>query len=156
MQRSSRLSLFGAVSALGVIALVIAVDEAGADAEEFEPLVSIMQLMQQTITPATNQLWSAWEEPSTPAEWQKMEEAASTLLAASSLTATGGTGPLDSEWVQDPAWQGFNQAMIVAGKAALEASRNKDPQALLAAGDLLLAPCEGCHQQFNPAVINGQ
>ena len=48
------------------------------------------------------------------------------------------------------------QAMIVAGKAALEASRNKDQQALLDAGDLLLAPCEGCHQQFNPAVINGQ
>jgi hypothetical protein len=120
------------------------------------PLVSIMEIMQQTITPATNQLWSAYNEPSTPAEWRRMEEAAITLLAASSLTAAGGTGEMDNEWVQNPAWQGFNQAMIAAGKAALEASRKQDIDALLAAGDILLAPCEGCHQQFNPAVIDAQ
>ena len=128
--------------------------EPGAD--RFEPLVSVMELMQQTITPATNQLWSAYREPSTPDEWRAMEEAAITLLAASSLTGAGGTGPMDAEWVRQPAWQGFNQAMIVAGRAALEASRNQDLEALLAAGDLLLPPCEGCHQQFNPAVINAQ
>jgi hypothetical protein len=125
-------------------------------AGDLKPLVSIMELMQQTITPATNQLWSAWEEPSTPAEWRMMEEAAITLLAASSLTAAGGTGPMDDTWTKDPAWQGFNGAMIAAGKAALTASRNKDPEALLAAGDLLLPPCEGCHQQFNPAVVNAE
>ncbi len=85
-----------------------------------------------------------------------MEEAAITLLAASSLSASGGTGPMDNEWVREPAWQGFNTAMIAAGQAALEASRNQDPEALLAAGDLLLPPCEGCHQQFNPAVVNAQ
>jgi hypothetical protein len=119
-----------------------------------EPLVSIMELMQQTITPATNQLWSAYREPSTPAEWRAMEDAAVTLLAASSLTAIGGTGPMDEAWAAEPAWQGFNRAMIAAGRAALEASRNRDQEALLAAGDMLLPPCEGCHQAFNPAVIN--
>lgn len=124
--------------------------------EPLEPLVSVMELMQQTITPATNQLWSAYREPSTPAEWRAMEDAAITLLAASSLTGAGGTGPMDNEWVQEPAWKGFNQAMIAAGQAALEASRKQDVEALLAAGDLLLPPCEGCHQQFNPAVINAQ
>jgi hypothetical protein len=25
---------------------------------------------------------------------------------------------------------------------------------LLAASDVLYPPCEGCHQQFNPAVVN--
>ena len=122
----------------------------------FEPLVSVMELMQQTITPATNQLWSAWEPPATPAEWRLMEEAAITLLAASSLTGMGGTGPMDGVWVRDPAWQAFNQAMIQAGQAALTASRNQDADALLAAGDLLLPPCEGCHLAFNPAVIGTQ
>ena len=123
---------------------------------ELKPLVSILELMQQTITPATNQIWSAYTPPSSPAEWQAMEEAAITLLAASSLTGAGGTGEMDNDWVKNPVWQGFNQAMIVAGQAALAASRDQDIDALLAAGDILLAPCEGCHQQFNPAVIGAQ
>lgn len=130
--------------------------QSSADAAPLKPLVSIMELMQETITPATNQLWSAYTPPETPDEWRKMEEAAITLLAASSLTGAGGTGAMDNEWVRDPAWQGFNQAMIAAGEAALEASRNQDIDALLAAGDVLLAPCEGCHQQFNPAVVGQQ
>jgi hypothetical protein len=154
MFRSSRFGIAGALGVLTVIALSIPAEEAGADSQQFEPLVSVLELMQQTVTPATNQLWSAYEEPSTDAEWQKMEEAAITLLAASSLAATGGTGPMDNEWAAQPAWQAFNQAMIAAGKSALEASRKRDQEALLAAGDSLLPPCEGCHQQFNPAVVN--
>lgn len=122
----------------------------------FEPLVSVMELMQQTITPATNKLWSAYEAPETAAEWREMEEAAITLLAASSLTATGGTGAMDNAWASEPAWQGFNQLMIVAGENALEASRQQDIDGLLAAGDLLLPPCEGCHLQFNPAVVDAE
>lgn len=124
-----------------------------AAASELEPLVSIMELMQQTITPATNQLWSAWKPPETPAEWRLMEEAAVSLLAAASLTGTGGTGAMDNTWVEDPVWQAFNQVMISAGRKALEASRAQDAEALLAAGDELLPPCEGCHQRFNPAVV---
>jgi cytochrome c556 len=63
---------------------------------------------------------------------------------------------MDNEWVKAPAWQAFDQAMIEAGKAALEASRKQDIDGLLNAGDILLPPCEGCHQQFNPAVVNAE
>jgi cytochrome c556 len=123
-------------------------------APRFEPLVSIKELMEKTITPATNQLWSAWEAPTTDEQWAAMEEAAVTLLAASNLTALGGTGPMDQSWVREPAWQAFDRAMIDAGEAALDASRKRDADALLAAGDQLLPPCEGCHQLFNPGVVN--
>lgn len=156
MTKSIRLALAIAIGCgtLITIGLSVTAQETGNTAGDLKPLVSIMELMQQTITPATNQLWSAWEQPSTPAEWRMMEEAAITLLAASSLTGAGGTGPMDNRWAAEPVWQGFNAVMIAAGQAALTASRNKDPDALLAAGDLLLPPCEGCHQQFNPAVVN--
>lgn len=156
MAQSTRLALAIGCTTLLAIGWFARAQDGQATPGNLKPLVSIMELMQQTITPATNQLWSAWQEPSTPAEWRKMEEAAITLLAASSLTATGGTGPMDNVWTRDPVWQGFNQAMIAAGNAALTASRNEDQEALLAAGDLLLPPCEGCHQQFNPAVVNAQ
>jgi len=141
---------------LFVIGLATQAQESGDNGAELEPLVSVMELMQQTITQATNQLWSAWEEPSTPAEWRMMEEAAITLLAASSLTGSGGTGPMDNDWARQPAWQAFNSVMIEAGKLALTASRNQDQAMLLEAGDLLLPPCEGCHQQFNPAIVNSE
>ena len=156
MTAASRLG--GAAAGLALIALSLApgAQQQASEPAGLAPVVSIMELMQHTITPATNQLWSAWQAPSTPAEWRLMEEAAITLLAASSLSATGGTGPMDNEWVREPAWQEFNTAMIAAGQAALEASRNQDAEALLAAGDLLLPPCEGCHQQFNPAVVNAR
>lgn len=156
MTNASRLGVAIAVIALIAVSLAPSAQQSASEPTELAPLVSIMELMQQTITPATNQLWSAWQAPETPAEWRLMEEAAITLLAASSLSATGGTGPMDNEWVREPAWQGFNAAMIAAGRAALEASRNQNAEALLAAGDLLLPPCEGCHQQFNPAVVNAQ
>jgi cytochrome c556 len=156
MRQAMRLTVVGLVVAgIGSALLVSRAQPPAADAA-LEPLVSIMELMQLTITPATNQLWSAYNEPSTPAAWRQMEEAASTLLAASSLTAAGGTGEMDREWVQNPAWQAYNEAMIVAGRAALAASRAQDVDGLLAAGDILLAPCEGCHQQFNPAVTAGE
>ena len=34
------------------------------------------------------------------------------------------------------------------------AIRAKDHAALLKAGDVLYGPCEGCHLQFNPGVVN--
>jgi cytochrome c556 len=155
MRKATQIVL--AVGGCGLIAIGLSTQaQQPGSAAGFEPLVSIMELMQQTITPATNQIWSAYQEPSTPAEWRAMEEAAITLLAASSLNATGGTGPMDNEWARQPAWQAFNSVMVEAGKIALEASRNQDQEKLLEAGDLLLPPCEGCHQQFNPAVVDAQ
>lgn len=124
---------------------------AGANASA-PPLVTIKELMEKTITPATNTLWSAYEPPGDE-QWPLLEEAAVTLLVAANVNAQGGTGPMDNEWAKAPAWQAFNQAMIAAGRDALKAIRARDHDALLAAGDVLYPPCEGCHLQFNPAVI---
>ena len=154
MSQSSRVAFVLAGLALAsMVVLTQAQDRAAAG---LTPLVSVRELMEKTITPATNQLWSAYNAPTTPAEWRVMEEASITLLAASSLTGAGGTGPMDAEWARQPAWAAFNQAMIAAGKAALDASRKQDAEALVAAGDLLLPPCEGCHLQFNPAVVEAE
>jgi|GEM_PF-217388 len=132
--------------------------EGGAKSQSpsFTPLVSIKELMEKTITPATNTLWNAFEPPTEEAQWVALEEAAITLLAAASVVAQGGTGPMDVEWASQPGWQAYNQVMIDAGRMALEAIRARDHDALLEAGDVLYPPCEGCHQQYNPGVINAQ
>lgn len=123
---------------------------------QLHPVVSIRELMEKTITPASNTIWSFYEAPTEESEWLQLEEAAVTMLAASSLTAAGGTGPNDNEWVRDPRWQAFNKVMLDASQAALAAVRARDHAALLEASDVLYPPCEGCHTQFNPGVINAQ
>lgn len=117
------------------------------------PLVSIKHLMEKTITPATNTLWNAFELPATDDQWVVLEEAAVTVLVAAQVNAFGGAGPMDNEWVKQPGWKVFNQELIDAGLAALEAIRARDHEALLKASDALYPPCEGCHRQFNPGVV---
>jgi cytochrome c556 len=96
-------------------------------------------------------LWNVPEMP-TDDDWSALEEAAITLLAGAQVNALGGTGEKDNEWAASPAYQAFNQAMIAAGRDALAAVRARSTDALLAAGDVLYPPCEGCHLQFNPGV----
>jgi cytochrome c556 len=75
------------------------------------------------------------------------------MLDASKTLALGGTGPKDNEWVKQAAWKPFNDAMLAASEKALAAIRARDHDALLAAGDDLYPPCEGCHLVFNPGVV---
>jgi hypothetical protein len=154
LSRQRALVLF----ACGMSFLILAVgaQEVGGGVADFRPLVTIKDLMEKTITPATNTLWNAFEPPTSDEEWIALEEAAVTLLAAANVNALGGTGPMDAAWVEAPAWKAFNEVMISAGLDALTAIRARDHEALLAAGDVLYPPCEGCHTQFNPGVINAQ
>lgn len=119
-----------------------------------QPTMPIKQLMETTITDASNAIWNAYDPPSSEDQWKALEEAALKLIEATKVNAVGGTGPMDNEWVKQPAWQPFNGAMLAAGEAALAAVRAKDHAALLAASDALYPPCEGCHLQFNPGVVN--
>jgi hypothetical protein len=128
---------------LGTVRLALAAD--------WEPVVTIKEVMEKTITPATNTLWNVPDAP-TDEQWNALEEASVTLLAAASAVAAGGAGSKDVEWAGNPAFKAFNRAMTEAGVAALAAIRGRDTQALLAAGDVLYPPCEGCHLQFNPGV----
>jgi hypothetical protein len=151
--------LFAAVAlGLGLAVLVrpIGAQESGTRVADGSPLVTIKELMEKTIAPSTNTLWAAYEPPTEEAQWVALEEAAVTLLVAANVAALGGTGPADNDWVEQPAWQAFNQLMTEAGKDALEAIRARDHAALLAAGDVLYPPCEGCHLQFNPGVVDSQ
>lgn len=151
MKRSLFLTMTGA--ALAVLPVLAQEDATPGGAE---PRVTIKEVMEKTITPASNTLWYAFEPPADEAQWLALEEAAVTMLVASTVVAIGGTGPMDMTWAADPAWQTFNGIMIEASRSALEAVRARDHDALLAAGEFLYPPCEGCHQQFNPGVAGRQ
>ena len=148
------IALFGA--ALWVVAARLEAQQSKAAQADGRPLVTIKEIMEKTITPATNTIWGAYDPPTEDAQWQSLEEAAVTLLVAANVVAIGGTGPMDNDWVKEPTWKAFNQVMIDAGVDALAAIRARDHEALLAAGDVLYPPCEGCHELFNPGVVGAQ
>jgi hypothetical protein len=139
------------VLTLGLAGLVVQAQEAGG-----ESLVSVKEVMEKTITPATNTIWNAYEPPADEAQWLALEEAAVTLIVAAEAVGRGGAGPMDNEWAQNPAYQAFNQVVIPAGGRAGGGGGPRPHDALLTASDVLYPPCEGCHLQFNPGVVNAQ
>ena len=124
-----------------------------AQAQSDVPQVSIKEVMESVITPTTNILWGA-DDPQTDEEWQTLENAAIAVIASGAVINLGGSGEQDNTWVKDPAWRAFSEVMTNAGIDALKAIRARDMDALLEAGTVLYPPCEGCHLQFNPGVIN--
>lgn len=158
LRRETRRSHMLALSlALLIVAAALAIQQVLAQqadtAADARPLVTIKELMEKTITPATNTIWGAYEPPTSEEQWTALEEAAVTLLVAANVVAIGGTGPMDDEWAKQPAWKAFNAVMINAGRDALVAIRARDHDALLMASDVLYPPCEGCHELFNPGVV---
>ena len=145
----TRVSMVGALAAFGVIVTLSAQTPSLP-----QPTIPTKQLMETTITDASNVIWNAFDPPKSAEEWAALEKAALALIEASKLNAVGGTGPMDKEWAAQPAWKPFNEAMLQASQGALTAIRAKNHEALLAAGDQLYPPCEGCHMLFNPGVVN--
>jgi len=153
--RRHRAGRAGSRPAVMALLPLVAIIHAGhAAAAEVLPLVSIKEVMELTITPATNTLWNVPERP-TEEQWVALEQASVTLLVATDAIGRGGAGERDAEWASNPAWAAFNQALIGAGLDALKAIRARNSEALIAAGDVLYPPCEGCHLQFNPGVAAG-
>ena len=125
----------------------------GVVAEAIDHKVSVRDVMIAAITPATNTLWAA-EDPQTDEAWKELEDAAIVVIATGTLIRAGGSGPDDSEWAADEAWQAYADTMIDAGAAALAAARDNDIDALFEATAVMYPPCEECHLQFHPEMQN--
>lgn len=113
---------------------------------------SIMELMQAVITPATDMLWQA-EDPLTDAEWQALDAAAVTVIDTFETIRSGGSGTNDDTWAADPAFQAFIDTDIAAARLMRTAIAAQDMDRLFDAGNELYTPCEECHLQFNPGVV---
>ena len=149
-----KMALATVTVAAAIVSLAVTFAQAPASGEAPRPAMPIKQLMETTITDASNTIWGAYDPPTSAEQWAALEKAALALIEATKVNAVGGTGPMDNEWAKQPAWKPFNDAMLQASESALAAIRAKNHDALLAAGDVLYPPCEGCHLQFNPGVVN--
>lgn len=144
---------FGALASAALATIWVA--SLGAQEPAPVPAVTVKQIMEKTITPATNTLWNVPEAPSDE-EWAALEEAAVTLLVAVNAVSIGGAGSADKVWAAQPAWRETNGQLLEASRGALAAVAARDVAALQALSDALYTPCESCHQQFNPGVAGQQ
>jgi cytochrome c556 len=124
-----------------------------ATSQTFKPEISVNQVMVSVIDHNSHFLWDvadAAKAPKNDRDWHELEHAAVTLVGSGSMLMMGGTGPSDNDWSKQPEWAKLTQDQTDAANAAVKAVSGKDMNALLAAGDKIVAACENCHTKYKP------
>ena len=74
---------------VGSIAILMSVSAGFAD--ELTPELSVKEIMNSIVTPATNTIWGAYQLE-TESQWQDVGHAATAVIGAANLLMLGGTG----------------------------------------------------------------
>ena len=130
----------------GSIAILMSVSAGLAD--ELAPELSVKEVMNSIVTPATNTIWGAYQLE-TESQWQEVGHAATAVIGAANLLMLGGTGEGEAEIAGEAEWQLYNQQLLAAAQQVLLAVDKRDENALSQVGnDALYPPCESCHQAY--------
>ncbi len=130
----------------GLIAILMSVSASVAD--ELKPELSVKEIMNSIVTPATNTIWGAYQLE-TESQWQEVGRAATAVVGAANLLMLGGAGEGEAEIASEAEWQHFNQQLLAAARQVLVAVDKRDESALSQVGnDELYPPCESCHQAY--------
>ena len=129
------------------VALVLLAMQSQSSAQTGTQL-TVKEIMNAIITPMTATIWGAYQLES-DAQWQEIENAALTVIAAGNLLASSVSESQFSARAGEAAWQDYNTQMIAAARQVIAAVDKKDEEALSNAGnDALYPPCESCHRDY--------
>jgi len=114
------------------------------------PIATVHELMDGIITPASSAVYQSVSTvvtregtqetaPKTDREWQRLAGNAAALAEAGQLL---GRARESEDWAM------IAQAMTDAAMQVHAAAQKKDPEAVLAAGELLNNSCDNCHRKF--------
>ena len=110
--------------------------------DPFQSVASVLQLHQVMIDPASDVVFKGVETPAADAAWAAVRNSALILAESGNLLMIAGRAKDTGDWMND------SQALAEDGAAALRATEKKDPDALLAAGDKIVAVCMACHEKY--------
>ena len=117
-------------------------------ADDLAPELSVQEIMNGILTPATNTIWGAYQLES-ESQWKEVENAAIAVIGAANLLMIGGSGEGEAQMALQAEWQSFNQQMLNAAEQILVVVEKRDEDALsLVSNDALYPPCESCHQAY--------
>ena len=117
------------------------------------PETTILQLMVEDITQDSDIIWGI-EDPQTDEDWQVFEDAAVRLIESFNKIETGLAGPNDKSWAADEKFRAYIEQEYAALDAIRKAVASRNLDGVFDAGGELYMPCEECHLDFNPAVVN--
>lgn len=117
------------------------------------PIATNKQIMQAIVTPTstaifqsvqTNVTLKGTEEifPKTDEEWALLGAQAATLGEAGHLMMAEGRAIDRGDWIK------MSQAMIDAAQLTLKAVAKKNPEDVLAAGEIVNMSCDNCHERY--------
>jgi hypothetical protein len=92
------------------------------------------------------------EMPLTESDWLAAELASINLIGSATLITLPGTGPQDAEWVSDPDYRHWAEAMQSASISAGAATLRKDRAGFLAAANRIAIACQSCHSIYRPDI----
>lgn len=136
-----------AILAMTMLLTGCAGQEAPAPATPVEHLATTRQVMLALTIPASEVLFQVGSnEPADDAAWELVEANAMLLGESGNLMLTGPRNPGQAEWIQ------YARELVATSKAAAEAARRRDVDAVLDAGNDIYGTCEGCHARYMPGV----
>ena len=110
--------------------------------DRFQPAASVLQLHQAMIDPASDVVFKGVETPVDDAAWAAVRNSAVILAESGNLLMIAGRAKDTGDWMN------HSRALAEYGAAPLRAAEKKDPDALLAAGDKIVAVCMDCHEKY--------
>ncbi len=123
------------------------------DTPEYTPVADVRQLMASVLEPSAEVYWDAvgWilDEngthgfaPTTTEEWDAVRDAAYVVAESGNLLMMGRRARDQGAWIA------HSEALIVAGRQALEAVQARDTLAVFDAGAELYYVCTDCHAMY--------
>jgi mono/diheme cytochrome c family protein len=128
-----------------------------AAATPFNPVMTVLELMQAIVVPAAETYWSSVQVtvdadgehefyPENDAEWTAVRHAALAIAESGNLLM------LEPRAVDKGPWQLFSRELIDAGVAAAAAAEAQDVDAVFAAGEEVYNVCSACHMRYTPGL----
>jgi hypothetical protein len=129
------------------------VEAAAPPAPSLPPVASVKQIMAGIVMPAAYVVFDSVStivdakgvqenQPKTDEEWARVGASAAVLIESANMLLIG-TRPVDQgDWVK------MSKAMADAGHMALKAAEAKNPEGILAAGEVINMSCDSCHEKY--------
>jgi cytochrome c556 len=119
---------------------IVALVAAGTAFAQFPPALKIMKA--KVITNSNIVFGVGKAAPKTEAEWAAVQQAAQNMVNVSKELMPLGPDSGREAWVQ------FTQELGAASGKAAAATKVRNVDGVLAAGDAMFAVCEGCHNRY--------
>ena len=115
--------------------------------------VSLNAAMVALTDKSAEPFWTgAQNNPTTQQDWDELEYYATQLAISGVVITIPGTGPSDSMWVNQVAWQNLSKQLTDISMKGLTAVRAKDRDAIKEVGNNLVDVCESCHRLYKPDI----